>query len=1192
MNTSSTFAPSLGPVHSRLNPLGNHQRLHRLAGDVSMAAVRDMSLLHSLVNQATTASSTLVTQFKVIVKRAKEGGPALVICDSSCGEGQKNGCCKRSNNRFSDEATVVPSVGTSDPHLEQFDPAQRLASLLKLEMATAAGFRTTFKDQWSAVKTLCETIAALLEGSSVAAFNVEVNPYLFSLDSIVEQLCAGTRHIESYEYNFLFLALHLSSNLKATAGRYTENGALKLYATTEMPWHSNQQPHALPGLAPRSASPLRNGCSGSKRTSEAYAGYDMQDCRGTLAVKDHLLQLESSESRKSLEKNSAVAGITAAEETVSAAASEDEGNLMNGTSPESLRELSHSATRHRRHSIGHAPPPSPLPHDALSSALSPTSATTALRRMSLLQSPSFSGALRDQGFIDSESFTQAAMKYQISYDGWNARYQMGLQALGREASATVTSIKDSNAITKRDGDPQLPTVVPILTSSSSYPELRNPAGAQSPRSISEKRKDGKFTLHPLQIAFRADDDAKEEDAKDEDEKDEDAKDEDAKDEDAKDEDEKDEDAKEKDAKEDHRMDITSPSPLSHQYSPMRDDLESTRPFIDPVQSPTEMAMQLNRDPNHHDPRISPSSIHPESVYRSSKSLGTALQKRELMEFTTVILLPLSDSFPTALHLNLVHVQRFGRGSGYEVRDGVVEFSSKVVSRTHAEIFVKDDVVYLQDIGSQGGTFVNSVRLSQPGGKSECFELRTGDIVQLGQDLSQDRLASSSVPSGLDHPLVISGPQIYGCVKMQVVLVPGQRALSKMGETSIEKSTPSSPSTDDSMKPLKSLSEESLAKSLTSLSRSTSVASLSSFRLSADPPASLNSRARLRPKSVKLRGVKEEMILNKPIPAPIETLRRLDETKLAYDDASSERSSASTSFPTSSSFTSLSPSDSTSSAHLGSLEKSSSQHSSPLKSSSTSSFSLRTIFKSRRRSSASKTSLKIVERPMKIWVPPDAEESRVGYTFWMSTVGRRVKEMHATTAGWFGNVLEVDLKRWSKKRAITIRDVRPRYSTPHIIRIFPEISNKDRFTVTVEPCNPLGSSSPPKTVGTLFFDSSTKVLIEAKPLPPAFSEEPTINDLANPPSVVAGYEPIPILQYSMTGDLQNYKFVVVRHQPENRSPEIIGDVSGKVTVRKNVREVKGACQVGLVDAGDGQGPLEQLMFAGLCFVFVGAEVYAS
>jgi pSer/pThr/pTyr-binding forkhead associated (FHA) protein len=47
------------------------------------------------------------------------------------------------------------------------------------------------------------------------------------------------------------------------------------------------------------------------------------------------------------------------------------------------------------------------------------------------------------------------------------------------------------------------------------------------------------------------------------------------------------------------------------------------------------------------------------------------------------------------------------------------------------------MVMIKDIGSNGGTFVNNKRLSDPGIPSENVLLKTGDLIQLGKDHLED-----------------------------------------------------------------------------------------------------------------------------------------------------------------------------------------------------------------------------------------------------------------------------------------------------------------------------------------------------------------------------------------------------------------------------------------------------------------------
>ncbi|KAF1807505.1 SMAD/FHA domain-containing protein [Mucor lusitanicus] len=64
----------------------------------------------------------------------------------------------------------------------------------------------------------------------------------------------------------------------------------------------------------------------------------------------------------------------------------------------------------------------------------------------------------------------------------------------------------------------------------------------------------------------------------------------------------------------------------------------------------------------------------------------------------------------------------------------ISFKSKVVSRSHCEIWLNSDgKVQLKDTKSSSGTFVNHVRLSPANTESRPVEIRDGDLVQLGVD---------------------------------------------------------------------------------------------------------------------------------------------------------------------------------------------------------------------------------------------------------------------------------------------------------------------------------------------------------------------------------------------------------------------------------------------------------------------------
>ncbi|KAF7419212.1 hypothetical protein PC9H_001798 [Pleurotus ostreatus] len=62
------------------------------------------------------------------------------------------------------------------------------------------------------------------------------------------------------------------------------------------------------------------------------------------------------------------------------------------------------------------------------------------------------------------------------------------------------------------------------------------------------------------------------------------------------------------------------------------------------------------------------------------------------------------------------------------------FKSKVVSRAHAEIWAEQGgVFFIRDTKSSSGTFLNHIRLSPANSESRPFQIKDGDILQLGVD---------------------------------------------------------------------------------------------------------------------------------------------------------------------------------------------------------------------------------------------------------------------------------------------------------------------------------------------------------------------------------------------------------------------------------------------------------------------------
>ena len=78
--------------------------------------------------------------------------------------------------------------------------------------------------------------------------------------------------------------------------------------------------------------------------------------------------------------------------------------------------------------------------------------------------------------------------------------------------------------------------------------------------------------------------------------------------------------------------------------------------------------------------------------------------------------------------------RSGLGIANAPGSNKLAFKSKVVSRAHAEIWAENNgKFFIRDTKSSSGTFLNHIRLSPANSESRPFELRDGDVLQLGVD---------------------------------------------------------------------------------------------------------------------------------------------------------------------------------------------------------------------------------------------------------------------------------------------------------------------------------------------------------------------------------------------------------------------------------------------------------------------------
>lgn len=82
------------------------------------------------------------------------------------------------------------------------------------------------------------------------------------------------------------------------------------------------------------------------------------------------------------------------------------------------------------------------------------------------------------------------------------------------------------------------------------------------------------------------------------------------------------------------------------------------------------------------------------------------------------------------------------------------FDSKVLSRQHAEIFAeRNGKIFIRDVKSSNGTFVNGTRLSLENRESEPHELQTADHLELGIDIvseDQKTVVHHKVAAKVEH----------------------------------------------------------------------------------------------------------------------------------------------------------------------------------------------------------------------------------------------------------------------------------------------------------------------------------------------------------------------------------------------------------------------------------------------------------
>lgn len=102
------------------------------------------------------------------------------------------------------------------------------------------------------------------------------------------------------------------------------------------------------------------------------------------------------------------------------------------------------------------------------------------------------------------------------------------------------------------------------------------------------------------------------------------------------------------------------------------------------------------------------------------------------------------------------VLRIGRQTNAKTVPTTVNgyFDSKVLSRQHAEVWAdRNGKIWIRDVKSSNGTFVNGVRLSPENRDSEPHELREHDTLELGIDIvseDQKSIVHHKVSAKVEH----------------------------------------------------------------------------------------------------------------------------------------------------------------------------------------------------------------------------------------------------------------------------------------------------------------------------------------------------------------------------------------------------------------------------------------------------------
>ncbi|KAJ3090219.1 hypothetical protein HK102_004380 [Quaeritorhiza haematococci] len=420
------------------------------------------------------------------------------------------------------------------------------------------------------------------------------------------------------------------------------------------------------------------------------------------------------------------------------------------------------------------------------------------------------------------------------------------------------------------------------------------------------------------------------------------------------------------------------------------------------------------------------------------------------QHTQLILIPLNGMFDLC-YLTLAHVNKFGRSNIHKYAH-FKAFLTQVVSRSHMEIWEEDSKVLVRDNGSSSGTFLNGVRLSDPGVVSSAFAIQSGDYIQLGKDYIESEGQKDQSQNGLVE-------ERHRCVKMQVVIVPSRARMPQKAVPIVNTGINTAPVTPFPRVPIPQTQ-----------------------------------------------------------PAPDSYQQELERKKRSIERQIIE------------------------------------QH-------------------------------EKLERELKLGqlrISPGRERYIISY----SGTSAKVKKLQiATQAGT--QVFDVNLKSWDTRRRILIEDMRPRYSRTRNLDIYLDQPGTSIYSLVVAGAHALA---------TFQYTNNLKLQINSlinhsENSPTTHSPRTATNDTSSSSSISPVGPPTPPtaaaaalngngVNFCVTGDFRESKWIVIMKFPNSREQRFVGEATGKQIVRKNVRESKWLCNLELED-----GEYSQILLSAVVFMCV-------